>query len=303
MFRKYFAGFLATIFIMVSVPLVFLMGLYDTLKDRDFYTGELVDHGYEIFLDTFAEFLIEQKVVNLSEQELKKVAGDVFSKDDLRGAVGQIYDDVNAATLDDGKLNIVFSLDWLLDKKDVFAAEIADLMFEKLPETGTSKIDFQLELSKELENKFFVDVPKDFKLTINVPDDVEGKLTDYFADLFVLFFAGVGGFLIFLLVFGAILIFRPWHQVLKFEVKTVFFAGLLLTISMTLLFFSPQLFETDFFKAMVIDLDELQFNAYINFMIPLLRGVSSTLLVYSVPVSVMALAGWIALHGYVKKEL
>lgn len=289
-------------FVMISVPLVFIMGVYNTLGDKDFYTGDLADETYDVFITASPAFFEEGDFSSLSDDELKGIVQKVLTKDDFKGVIADIYDSISSSKFENAKLDIVVPMDWFLLKKDVLAAEFTDILFDDSENIDLPKLDYQSRLAQDLNNQLFVDVPSELVFTMDVPENVEGTVVDYFNHIFNLFLSVVWSFLFMVLVIVALLIFKPWQKILVIELKTFFLAFLFLIITLLILLLLSHYMVSESNSMIVSDISDLEFGFYNVLIANLFVGVFWKLFPVALFFLLLSLGLWIALIRYNNKN-
>ena len=134
MIRRFFAGFLLTVFFIIAVPFVFAWGVYDTFTDKDFYTGEFIDLSYELLVSEFPRMVEFGEFEYLTEEDLSNLARNVLDKEDLALLVDALIQELSEATVNEnGEVEIKVPLKWLASKDELVAQELTGLLYEKLP--------------------------------------------------------------------------------------------------------------------------------------------------------------------------
>jgi len=302
MFRKFFAGFFATMFVMISVPLVFIMGVYNTLGDKDFYTGDLADETYDVLITASPAFFEEGDFSSLSDDELRGIVQKVLTKDDFKGVIADIHHSISGSKFKNAKLDIILPMDWFLLKKDVLAAEFTDILFDDSENVDLPKLDYQSQLAQDLNNQLFVDVPSELVFTMDVPENVEGTVVDYFNHIFNLFLSVVWSLLFMVLVLIALLIFKPWQKVLVIEFKTLFLAFLFLIITLFILLLLSHYMISESNSMIVSDIGDLEFDFYNVLIANLFVGVFWKLFPVALFFLLLSLGLWITLIRYNNKN-
>ncbi len=249
MFRKILVVIFSVIFVFGSVFTIFMTETYGTLKDRDFYTEKVAVKGYDSLIEVFGNALREDVFSDFTDEEVKDFLEEKIEEEDMKEILGVLYDDINEAFIEEGELVLSISLD------------------------------------KFAEDDLFGELPGELLLEFEVGGDVEGNFVEYLSEIFNMTVSVVWAFLLLSLAIIALVVLKPWYKILKVEVRALFIAGLLLSITAFALFFSSGVGNG--FGVFFLDL--------------LVRDVTVRILFYSVPVTVLLFVGMVFLDRYIKK--
>ncbi len=312
MVRKFFAGLLISIFIILSFPFVSFFGIYDTFFDRDFYENEFLDILYEFAVKTIPDqFPLENLPVDISKEEFEDLLKDIFTKEDLKNTISDIIDQIQTLRVSkNNTIDFSLSLAFINEKRDMILDTVSQLIIDKLPACETppealSSIDdlncipegiMVSDLKKQMEIALDDDLFKDFNdqvvFSLNAPEDISFDNLSYdFNDLLYTVLLISILILVFILGLIALLIFSPFIRILKWEAKTIFLASLFNLSAYVLLFY---LFD----KITVPTEMETFFNIY-SFII---KSLAKSVFHYLVPIFIVSLIVWIIAIIYDKNE-
>lgn len=308
MLRKFLAGVLFSFFIILFVPVALAFGFYSTFLDQNFYKGDFVKLVYDFAVDELPSS-VNLSDFPLSEEELKKIFLEVFDKEDVSFMVESFFDQLRSVDVpDNGVVNFAIDLNWLAQKNELAASKVAFALVNDLPDCESSsppsdlfpkclpqdvsKIDFQNRIQQTLDRELFSDVPSEIAFDFTFPPQVYGNLFDYFDSLIAKVLT-IGLFvLLFLLALMSLLIFSPWHTVLKWLSKAVFFASLNVFVLLMILLLVPAYL----FKDAGVD----SYLHIYSFFVGALMGNMSY---YIFPLLIFAFFSWIGIIIYEKKYL
>lgn len=267
MFRKFFAGFFSTFFVITFLPIVFLWGVFNTYFDKDFYDDNFIDISYELIVEQFPNFPQFEKIGILNAEDFRQIFRDTVTKDDLRIVIDDIVTQLGNVPVDDmGNVKLVIPLKWLNGKNGLFAESIGKILYLRLPKCVNSldfqqvnsvfeieclpkeiaEIDFISRVKSDFDQNIFADIPNEFVFDFKLNSNFSG---DFFMSLFELIQLSFVFAFIFLFVelsLIAVLIFKPWTVVFHWIGKTLFFAGLFFLIFLLMLFYLPEFLITVF---------------------------------------------------------
>lgn len=125
MFRKFLVVLFTVLFASGAVLAIIITEVYGTIKDRDFYTEKIAPGGYEILIYGLAESLVEDVFTGLSVEEAADSLKEDISVDDFKTLLGDVYDDLNDAVVEDGELILTISLEGLPEDL-IFTFEVGE---------------------------------------------------------------------------------------------------------------------------------------------------------------------------------
>lgn len=310
MIRRILASLLLSIFVFVSVPLFFVWGVYTTFADKDFYKGEFVDTVYEFMSTELPRIFPIEEGADLAPEDISELFKNIIKKEDLEIVIGNVVDQFSSVTVKEGKIHFAIPLDWLVAKRDIISAELSTFMFEKFPicengqepmndegqfrcvPPGLPRADFGREVDNVLFNSAFVDIPAEFAFDLDAPTDFEGNVAEFLSRTIDMVLLAGELFLLLILVLIALIIFKPFIRILKWETKTIFLSSFFITSIGVVLVFFPQIFEALYDK-FDVGLTQDEVNLMVNMFDLLLGSVARNMLIISIPIAVVSLVGWI----------
>lgn len=305
MLKKFVAGILSLVFILIAVPFFFIFGFYNIFFDKDFYTGQFIDSAYEFLLEKVPGFIELKQFPNISEKDFSQLIAGVISKEDLVTTVEDIASQLRDIEIaQDGKFEVNIPINWLKNKGPLISEKIAALLLKDLPKCEgavsedfdsegpieclpkeLSQEDLKLEVESALNSGFFADTPGVLHFTATSPKNFEGKFGDLSVKVMRWFFLGGGALLLVILLLIWLAIFKPFILVLKWWIKTLFFSALFLTIPLAAVSFLTKEARMVFG---IIDV--------------ILGDVARIMLIYSVIAVVVFLGLWIVVNFFVRKK-
>lgn len=301
MWKRFEIWVVMLVFALLVMPLTFLLGFYNTFFDKDFYKQEVAGFAYSFVTENLPPSDEPIGLGDISEKDVENVFKKVFTRQDFSDFFERAFlaleKDLSHVT--NGEVTLHFPLDIFKGKQLAFSTEVADVLyngtsvcaagvvpesFECRPE-GLQKPDFTAKLVSKLDRDFFSKIPSTSNLVVKVPEvfgeDVLGSVRGAFYWIFV------GGFLLalVLLVVLALLVKGPRQMILKYVCKAVLLPAFLLLIFTAGLYFFPSLVKLQTTSAEV--------NSYllVNFLSLFFRAFAYNLLIYVVPVFVLASMG------------
>lgn len=308
MLRKFFVGILFSLFVLLFVPVSLAFGVYTTFLDQNFYKGDFVELVYQFAIDELPRNA-NLADLPLSEEKLKKILFEVFTRDDVLFMVESFFDQLKDLNVpQSGNVDFQISLDWLREKNELVANKTALALVEDLPVCTTenvpseafpkcipedvSKIDFQSRVQQALDRELFSDIPNEIALNFTFPGNISGNLFEYFDDLIVKILT-IGLFvLIFILGLMSLVIFAPWNAVLKKLFRALFFASLHVFVLLIVMLIIP----ADIFSDYGID-------AYLRIYSFFVSALTSNMFYYLFPLILFAFLGWMGIIFYERKVL
>lgn len=298
MLRKFFAGFFATVFIMTLTPLMFLVGTYNVLAEKSFYTEDFADESYDFLLNSVPSFLENEEFKSLTGVEANKILVGTLSEDDYSLALGEIYDSVSSSVFRDSALDVVIPLEWLLNRKEVLAKELSEFLYDEREDAAMAKIDYQAKLSQDLANGVFSGIPSELHLTTSVPKNLEGLMVDYFAYIFMLFVAAIALFLFAVLIIEALFVYKSGEGVLKVGFKTLFLGALFFSITLIVLLISSNLILANLGSTFDGNGELVLVVFYGLFVAVLFKSLFYKFFILSLVFVLVTLGGWITLKKH-----
>ncbi len=296
MVRKFFAGLLLILFSLLSIPFAFGASAINIFLDRNFYAGNFSDQLYDFLEETLVNKSVEMKLP-VSGEDAAEIFVSVLSREDMRDLVGAMWDEVAKLKVDESGATIVkLPVDLLVKKSDKFSSAMATQMMEKIPKCGKdqnlpedfsclpetlAEEDLVLLLKRVLDQKIFSSLPDQFVLNTNLPEDFSGGILEYLKRVInVALLACVLIFLLILFLIGLI-IFRPWTRIFKWISATIFFAAFVNSVIFTILFLAAPFMVPNF--------------EFAGFATLIVFSLAQNLLIWSIPMLLLALALWIYL--------
>jgi hypothetical protein len=311
MIRKVLAGFLVFIFIVLALPIVTLFGFYKTFLDEDFYKGELLDGVYEMWIDTIpTDVEWEEQFGNLDRSQFVEMLREVYSPEDLVVVVEDIERQISEAKFNEKNilyLDIPFG--WMRDKAPVLAESIAEMVASDLEPCETIE-DFNVNqhncipegvmtstvkdgIKIDLEKQILVDIPEIYELEVKLVE-MESQVGEDVSDYFTR--ALNNGFIISIVVLIAVLllialmIFRPFTRVMKWEFRAIFLASIIPLVTYVSLYFLAEKLEFS------------ETQAQFDLIALIIKSLSQTLIKYLIPITIISLGMWIMFMVFDKKN-
>lgn len=257
MLRRIVASFLLSLFTLLFLPLMVLVGIYDAFFDPDFYGGEFSDFAYEVVIEKFPLVVVnENQPPPITEYDLRGILKDVLTRDDFQALVDNFIAQVNDEIPDDqGVITLTFDLGWFIDKDDFVVDKAADIIISDMsgcdgdpnfegafpdcvPE-DVSIIDFKNGIKVALDREFFGDLPNEVKMNLNIPDNFSGSVSDLVSDFSKIVFLILILTLLLILLLVSLLIFKPVMRVVKWNFKALVGGNGLVLVFISLLFLFP----------------------------------------------------------------
>lgn len=317
------ASLLAFIFTLLVLPVTFLWGVYSTFFNAEFYKKDFVDVTYDFIVEKgpgLLEIEKNQEFAALSEKDLSTLFQKIFSKQDIAeffdSAVESFIDSLGH--VENQKVSVKVSLNLLSKKHEVISAEIANLLYGRLPKCdrakdisesdfkcipkGLAEIDFVAKVKNIMDREIFANLPNEFVFDFGVPKGVEGDVLGFLKQAFSWLFIAALLFLLLDLFLLGMVIMEPWYKVLRWETKTVLIPAVIMLLLLILLHFSSGIFEKIYFS-MVENPDGQSLNLFKAVLDLFLGSLAGTLFVYVIPVFVISLGLWITSMVYERKYL
>lgn len=262
MVRRFFAGILLTLFLGLSIPLFLIWGSYNVLADKDFYTGEFLDITLSFSIDQIVDQFDVNKFSSLNGLEIRDIVKKAITKGDIELMINAFIDQiVNTEVSAEDKVNLKLPLDWLVLKFDTISNSIAEALYLELPNCtdidsieelkqnreelkcipkNLAEEDFKIQVSAILDREVFSEIPDDFVFDMKVSPGVTGSLGEFLEKIIhSIFIAGLAISVI-LLIFIALIIFRPFSSILMWEGTALFWFSAVSLISLYWIF--PNIF-------------------------------------------------------------
>lgn len=301
MFKNALVWVLMLLFALIVMPLTFLLGLYNTFIDEDFYANDLAAFSYTFATENLPQSKETENLGNITEKDLQQVIKKVFTREDFSNFFAKSFVAVKSdlSNVTEEKAVLHFPLDTFKNKKTDFSAEIAELLYTRVPacaekvkpqafecmEKGLSKADFSARVTSILDITMFSKIADTFDVEVGVPtyfgQDVWGYMEGTFYWIFVVGFS----FCLFLLGVIAFLVRGTWMEIMKYEAKTILLPAALLLIFVLGLYFFPSML-----KLQSVD-GEVNNYLLVNFIALFFRAFSLNLLFYIIPALVLGVAG------------
>ncbi len=294
MIRKFFAGFLLILFVVLSIPFAFAATALSLFLSRDFYTGNFSDQLYEYVAVSISEKSSDVKLP-ISGDDAEGIFRKEVSTNDVRDFVSALWDEIAELEVDDSGATIVkLPVNLISEKGEKFATAMADKMmadlpkcekdqnlpedFSCLPET-LAKDDLILLLERTLDQKIFSSIPDQFVLSTNLPKNFNGGIVEYLGRVInVALLAFLLIFLLILFVMG-LLVFRPLSRILKWISAAVFFSSFVNSIIFIVLFVATPFLIPDF--------------EFAGFSTLIVFSLAKNLLIFSIPLLLISMPLWI----------
>lgn len=303
MFKNALVWVLMLVFALLVMPLTFLLGFYNTFFDESFYTKDLASFTYNFVTEHIPANSHGNDLGEINEKDLEQIFKKIFTEKDFADFYGESFAAVkkDLSNVSNGEVTVRLPLNILKAKKTAFAAELADILYARIPvcadkvkpnsfeckESGLAKADFSARVTKITDITLFSKIPDTFDLVAKVPtyfgQNVWGFVHGTFYWVFVV------GFLISLVLLGfiALLIKKPWQAVLRAESKTLLLPVTLLLIFAAGLYFFPSLSKEE------VASEEMNNFVLFNLLSLFFRAFALNLFLYVVPVMLLATGGMI----------
>ena len=299
MWKKILIWVLMLVFALLVIPLTFLLGLYNTVFDKSFYTEDLAGFAYSFVTENLPPLENSGSGLgNISAEDLQQVFKKVFTKEDFSGFLGAAFMAVETdlAHVNNGNVTLHIPLDIFKGKQLVFASAMTDLLYARIPvcadkvipkdfeclPKGFPKPDFTSKVMSSLDRSLFSKIPNTFDVEVQVPNFFGEDVWSFVHNAFLEISAVVFLVALFLLGMIALLVKKPCSLVLKAVAKTLMLPAFLLLIFVAGLYFFPILV-----KLPTSGVDATSY-LLINFLSLFFRAFSFNLLCYVVPVFVLA---------------
>lgn len=301
MFKNALVWVSMLVFALLVMPLTFLLGFYNTFFDESFYTKDLAAFTYNFVTEHIPPNSEGDTLGEINEKDLEQIFKEIFTENDFADFYGKSFAAVkkDLSNVTNGDVTLHLPLSTFKSKKTAFAAELADILYARIPvcadkvkpnsfeckESGLSKADFSTRVLKITDITLFSKIPDTFDLVAKVPtyfgQNVWGFVHGTFYWIFVV------GFLVALvfLAFIALLIKRPWQAVLRAEAKALLLPATLLLIFAAGLYFFPSLSKEE------VASEEMNNFVLLNLLSLFFRAFALNLFFYVVPVMLLASGG------------
>jgi hypothetical protein len=308
MFRRIIASFIVFLFIVLSLPIFYLLAGYATFSDKEFYTKDLVNIGYDYLFEESQGFFKDTEIENIESADFKDIFLKSILREDLENGMSLNLESLKKLEVNQaGQLEIKIPLTWTNRLVDNFAKNLGEYWYESLTlcaeenPIGWRELeclkgdipsdDFEALADGYLDRMIFSGMPSSLDFNVEVPREFAGQnvLNVFDEILSKILLTGVL-VLSFLLLLIGLLIFRPFKVVLKWIFKTLTLASLITLIFSTILYFViPGVFETLF--------EEINMSIYYLFF----NALSKSLLKIVVPLFIFSLGFWIVGIIYCRK--
>lgn len=311
MIRRIFAGFLVFMFIVIALPVITVFGFYKTFSDEDFYKGELLEGVYELLIDSIpSDVEWEDQFGDLDRDRFVEMLREVYSPEDFVVIIENIENQIKEAKFNEEQvLYLSVPFGWMREKAPILAESIAEIVISNL-EPCESMADFDVNkhncipegilvstiqdgVKLDLEEQILVDVPEVYELEINLAG-IDAKVGEDVSDYFVsilnngLIISVVVLVVVLLLI--ALVIFRPFARVMKWEFRAIFLASVISLVTFVSLYFLAE--KLEFTEA----------QAQFDLIALLIKSLSQTLIRYLVPITIISLGLWILFMVFDKKN-
>lgn len=322
MFRKIFANFILVIFVILSVPSMLVLGIYNTVSDENFYKGEVVDAAYTLVVDALPKALISgmnesKEPLPFDEETLRGVFLTVVKKEDLATVMDSFVTQFKSSevTTVEGKGNVIkfnIPLGWFAAKQKTLAQDLAAYFYDNLQPCkdknnkdfsptkincipkGVSKAVLENELKRAL-SKQLPAIPNNFQFEAPASKFPKGNVSSYVGGIAGLVFKIAGTVLLFLLFLIGLITFRPWASILNIESRALFWSTFYIGVVLAALYFIPH-------QVVKFAQPQGDFSMYLNVYKIIISAIISRLSYIIVPVFVLSLAGRIVGHIYEKRS-
>lgn len=301
MFKNALVWVLMLLFALIVMPLTFLLGVYNTFLDEDFYESDLADFSYTFATENLPKSQETENLGNITEKDLQQVIKKVFTREDFSVFFAKSFAAVqnDLSSVADGNAVLHFPLDTFKNKQKDFSAEVADILYSRVSvcaekvkpqafecmEKGLSKVDFSARVTSILDITMFSKIANTFDVEVGVPTYFGQDVWGYMKGTFFWIFSVGFSFCLFLLVVIAFLVRGTWKEIMKYEAKTILLPAALLLVFVLGLYFFPSML-----KLQSVD-GEVNNYLLVNFIALFFRAFSLNLLFYIVPALVLGVAG------------
>lgn len=311
MIRKIFAGFLVFIFIVIALPVITLFGFYKTFLDEDFYKGEFLEGIYELLIDSIpSDVEWEEQFGDLDRDQFIEMLREIYLLEDLVFVVENIEKQIKEAKFNEEEiLYLSVPFDWMKEKAPILAESIAETIISDL-EPCESMAEFNVNrhncipegvlvstiqdgIKLDFERQMLIDVPEVYEFEINlvgIEAQVGEDLSDYFVSILNNGLIISVIVLVVVLLLIALVIFRPFTSVMKWEFRAIFLASVIPLVTYVSLYFLAE--KLEFTEA----------QAQFDLIALLIRSLSQTLIRYLVPITIISLGLWILFMVLDKKN-
>ncbi len=311
MIRKVLAGFLVFIFIVLALPVVTLLGFYKTFLDENFYKGELLDGVYEMWIDSIpTDVEWEEQFGTLNRDQFVEMLREVYSAEDLVVVVEDIESQISEAKFNEDNilyLNIPFG--WMREKAPLLAESIAEMVVSDLePCESIDEFDINQHncipegvlvstvkdgVKIDLEEQILKDVPEIYEFEIELVsmeaqtgEDVSEYFTRALNNGIVISVVA----LVVVLLLIALVVFRPFTRVMKWEFRAIFLASIIPLVTYVSLYFLAE------------KLEFTETQAQFDLIALIIKSLSQTLIKYLIPIAIVSLGLWILFMVFDKKN-
>ncbi|PIZ76164.1 hypothetical protein COY05_02160 [Candidatus Peregrinibacteria bacterium CG_4_10_14_0_2_um_filter_38_24] len=228
MIRKFLAGTVLSIFVVLATLFYTIIALYLTVFNKDFYTSDkFVAYSYDLAIAELPNYLEGNLPENFSSEYVSDVIKKYFTSAEFKPVVSDLGDQVGEAIKVGGNREFNIDLSVFTKKRNLISEEFASHLAENLnicidssvyvPEnprcipSGVSKGDFVRQFKATFDRKLFSQIPSQFTFSVNLPT-INGSVI--FDLAYTIFYAYVA-LLVVLLIIGGLLVFRPFIRILK----------------------------------------------------------------------------------------
>lgn len=312
MLRRLIAGFLMSCFVILSIPLAIAFGFYATFGDEDFYRGEFVDLSYELVVSQFPGMVDIKDHSYITEEDLIELAREVLQKKDLALVLDSLIAQFEEIEVDaQHEIEFSFPLSWLTGKDVEIADGLSGLLLEKLPKCDASVVDFnfdnlkclpaglsekklKMELEKIVKTRIFGDIHDEYVFALRLPSAIEGNFSSFLKDTFFFFFVAALVLLVVILILIALLVYKPWSNIMRVLAKTVFVSSFCLAINLWLVLWLPGALQENLSSGLESDI-------LLSFSTLVLGSVVRKMLLFSMPILLISLVFYI-FYSYKYKD-
>ncbi|MFH1533611.1 MAG: hypothetical protein ABID64_01640, partial [Nitrospirota bacterium] len=266
---------------------------------------------YEMFISSIpVDVEWEEQFGTLDRDQFVEMLRDVYSSEDLVAIVENVEKQIKEAKFnEEGILYLNIPFDWMKEKAPILAESIAEMVIGDL-EPCESIAEFDVNqhncipegvlvstvkdgVKLELEEQILVDVPEVYEFEIDtagIDAQVGEDVSDYFMGILNNAFIICLVVLAVVLLLIALVVFRPFTRVMKWEFRAIFLASIIPLVT----------FISLYFLAEKLEFTETQ--AQFDLIALLIRSLSQTLIYHLVPIVIVSLGFWILFMVFDKKN-
>lgn len=298
MWKRILIWSLTGLFGLIVMPLTFLLSLYSSFFNENFYSQDLAKFAYTVITEHPSTVEDEKNPLNLTTEDLSQILKQSFTVEDFSKFFGNAFESVkhDLSNVENPDVTLHVPLDIFKGKQMEISAAAAKIVYARIPvcadkvvpqgfecrEKNLSKLDFDSRVFRTLDLTLFSKLPNTFDIKMRIPEFFGHNPWGFVENILEWIF--VGGYLLALAILGLIVILI--RKETKFEVfrrisKIIFSPSFLLMVFAVGLFIAQlKLNSTDPKTKLILD-----------FIVIFMRAITTNLLIYVIPVFILSSVG------------